>query len=266
MSNYVLKPDHFRSYELILHGDEHLKTDKPFDKRIAFISYDNSIEVSIFIYLILHHPYFLGNTIKASNIRYHNRLAYLFDFISTNHLSPPFSRDELERYHELRNELYHEGGGHIIDSDMNGIRAAADWIFRNLLNLKMQISMETLGILQSGVSSVQASVNVKPNVPLLLGQIVFKNERVIIPINIQTYAHDVTLIGISSDPLHAFNIADESGNQVFDEHIEKNSFKMIFITGDFQKNTDVEFTFILADKENNYFFENKISVKIEETA
>jgi len=88
MNSYVLKPDHFRSYELILHGDKHLENAEPFDKRIAFVSYDDSIEVSIFIYLILHHPDFLGDTIKASKESFYDRLDYLFEFITNNSLSP----------------------------------------------------------------------------------------------------------------------------------------------------------------------------------
>jgi len=147
---------------------------------------------------------------------------------------------------------------------MNGMQEAAKWIFRNLLNLQMNVDLETLGILRTGVSSRQVSINVKPNVPLIPSQIYFRNGKTIIPITIRTHAHGVFLIGISSQPISNFNVEDESGNYLLNEYIEKNSFKLIVIKGDFQKDTDVEFTFIFAEKENNYFFEVKITIEIEE--
>jgi len=53
---HVLRPQHYGPYELILHGKRHLEISGDFDKRIAMISFDNSIETSISVYLTLYHP------------------------------------------------------------------------------------------------------------------------------------------------------------------------------------------------------------------
>jgi hypothetical protein len=41
-------------FELIVHAEMHLRKGEDFDRRIALISFDNSIEVSITTYLTLH--------------------------------------------------------------------------------------------------------------------------------------------------------------------------------------------------------------------
>jgi hypothetical protein len=41
-------------FELIVHGEMHLRSGQEFDRRMALISFDNSIEVSIHTYLGLH--------------------------------------------------------------------------------------------------------------------------------------------------------------------------------------------------------------------
>jgi hypothetical protein len=58
MSN--LQPWAIGPFELILHAEGHLRNGDDFDRSIALISFDNSIEVSISTYLSLH-PLLRGN-------------------------------------------------------------------------------------------------------------------------------------------------------------------------------------------------------------
>lgn len=41
-------------FELIKHADDHLRTGSDFDRRMALISFDNAIEMSIITFLSLH--------------------------------------------------------------------------------------------------------------------------------------------------------------------------------------------------------------------
>lgn len=45
------KPWVRKAFELLFHAESHFRTGTDYDKRLALISFDNSIEVSISIYL-----------------------------------------------------------------------------------------------------------------------------------------------------------------------------------------------------------------------
>ena len=57
-----LKPWAAGPFELIRHADGHLKAGSDFDKRMALISYDNAIEVSVTTFLQLHPSQRAGKT------------------------------------------------------------------------------------------------------------------------------------------------------------------------------------------------------------
>ena len=50
----MLKPWAKRPFELIYHAETHYLRDRDYDRRLALISFDNSIEMSIVTYLSLH--------------------------------------------------------------------------------------------------------------------------------------------------------------------------------------------------------------------
>jgi len=60
ISKLDLKPWVERSFELIHHAEIHYRRETDYDRRLAIISFDNSIEVSITTYLTLH-PVQRGN-------------------------------------------------------------------------------------------------------------------------------------------------------------------------------------------------------------
>jgi len=138
----TLKPWIFGPLELIKHAEEHQQTNKDFDKRMALIGYDNAIEVSIRTYLQLHPTQREGIEYTRENVakwltNYHSLLNFFFDeFTKTLGQTPPIAKNTYIHYHNLRNNLYHEGKDFVPpERDVQGIHAAALYIFSTLFNV-----------------------------------------------------------------------------------------------------------------------------------
>ncbi len=97
--------------ELLQHGLLHIQEDNDFDLRIAMISIDNSVELTIKTFLVLNKR-ILGinyNRYKNSIQKFPLMLNLLQEFIPDK-----ISYEELdgiEMFHNLRNSLYHQGNG-----------------------------------------------------------------------------------------------------------------------------------------------------------
>lgn len=129
--------------EILQHGLSLLKKDSDTNRRLALLSIDNSVELAIKTYLSLPR--------RATNIRL-SRKEYL-------EISESFPRllDALEQYaaeklegidlsdiewfHRLRNELYHQGNGLTVEKDKVEIYAElAKILFRNLFEFDVEIT------------------------------------------------------------------------------------------------------------------------------
>ena len=137
----MLKPWAFGPFELLLHAELHLRDRNDFDRRIALISFDNSIEVSVTTYLTLH-PIQRGNrTYNRADVEnwlnnYHTKLDFFFDEVTTRALALRCNKDEIIWYHGVRNDQYHAGRPSIpSERDLNGVRDAAFWIFEVLYDV-----------------------------------------------------------------------------------------------------------------------------------
>lgn len=129
-------------FDLIVHAESCLRKGDDFDRRIALILFDNSIEVSIITHLTL-------NPIQRNNIQYqnadverwsnnfHTKLDFLFDtFIPAKGCHVPFERADLIHCHDIRNGQYHGGGATIPRvRDLEDIRKAALEIFSQLFDV-----------------------------------------------------------------------------------------------------------------------------------
>ncbi|ARU39998.1 hypothetical protein CCB80_02140 [Armatimonadetes bacterium Uphvl-Ar1] len=103
--------------ELLRHADSHIHIDTAFDRRIAFISIDNSIETSI--------PTFLALPSSKSGIKVSRKevndvensfpelLALLWKHASSRLTG--IDEADIEHYHRIRNKLYHDGTGLSVD-------------------------------------------------------------------------------------------------------------------------------------------------------
>lgn len=99
------------SLELLNHGLNHIEQGKEFDLRIAMISIDNSVELSVKTYLSKNRRSLnLGRKELQKSKRFFPQLLDLF----ANHNQIIISNEDLdaiEYYHSIRNNLYHEGAG-----------------------------------------------------------------------------------------------------------------------------------------------------------
>jgi hypothetical protein len=102
------------SLELLNHAEAHMDEESAFDKRIAFISIDNSVEIAIRTFLGLPARHFLGTKPSRKEIEYtFNSFPSLLDLLIKYAANRLVGIDpiDIEFYHRLRNKLYHDGTG-----------------------------------------------------------------------------------------------------------------------------------------------------------
>jgi hypothetical protein len=131
----TLKPWAQTPFELLRHAEEHLRSGTDFDRRIAMVGFDNSIEVSVITYLSLN-PIQRGNRAFAReavanwNRNFHTKLEFLEAHAQDLGVPMEVERAWLVFYHELRNDLYHVGNGLVpAEEHLRGIRRGAIWAF-----------------------------------------------------------------------------------------------------------------------------------------
>lgn len=137
-----LKPWAQGPFELINHAEMHLKGKTDFDKRIALVSFDNAIELSIITYLSLNPIQRGGQQFQTTDVdrwskNFHTKIEFFEHYVRTL-LGKPMDveRDEFIFYHQLRNDLYHSGNGVVpAETHIDGIRTAALWFFSILFQV-----------------------------------------------------------------------------------------------------------------------------------
>ncbi len=129
--------------ELLNHADQHISQKTAFDKRIAFISIDNAIEVALRTFISL--------PVKKSQINFSSKEKEDIGNSFPKLVSLVFSRAEsklsglddsdIEHYHRIRNQLYHEGTGLSVDElYLRTYREIANVLLENLFSIKMNLS------------------------------------------------------------------------------------------------------------------------------
>lgn len=107
--------------ELLKHAAQHVTLNSAFDKRIAFISIDNAVEVMTRIYLNLPKQYFKGQRrptrreIEDCNNSFSAYLELLNRYFEEKIIG--IDVGDIEYYHRLRNKLYHDGTGLSVDEE-----------------------------------------------------------------------------------------------------------------------------------------------------
>jgi hypothetical protein len=129
------KPWAARPFELIFHAEIHYRRGSDYDRRLALISFDNSIEVSITTYLSLN-PIQRGNRqyprkdVERWMNNYHSKLDFFALEIQNRGLPEYKEKAEIVWYHDQRNEHYHGGGFGVPEQGtLDGIRQVALWVF-----------------------------------------------------------------------------------------------------------------------------------------
>lgn len=104
--------------ELMMHAAEHLNSKSDFDRRIAFISIDNAVELSIKTFLSLPKRIRKVDGPKRQEVTdAENSFPASIDLLEkyfANKVSD-ISLEDIEWYHRIRNQLYHAGNGVTVD-------------------------------------------------------------------------------------------------------------------------------------------------------
>lgn len=133
--------------ELIDHGMEHLKGSSAFDCRIAMISIDNAVELTIRTFLGL--PKRVRGTggpprrkLEEASTRFPDLLDLLEKY-SQDRLTG-VDLGDIEGYHRLRNALYHDGNGVTVDPQhVDGYLQVAKTLVKNLLGIDFDSKQES---------------------------------------------------------------------------------------------------------------------------
>lgn len=129
-------------FELIVHAEGHLRTGDDIDRRMALISFDNAVEVTITAYLGLNPVHRGGASYPTADVdkwlkNYHTKLDFIaLELARRGGLPWKVERDDILWAHDQRNEQYHGGTGGIpARRTITTIRNAAIWIFGLLFNV-----------------------------------------------------------------------------------------------------------------------------------
>lgn len=133
--NGTIHPWAREPFDLILHAEEHFLKGEDFDRCIALICFDNSIEISISTYLSLHPLLRDGRSYPRQDIDrwqhdYHSKLEFLDFELRSRGLPWIIDKGHIIWAHNCRNEQYHSGTGGIPNSMALDIsRQASKWVF-----------------------------------------------------------------------------------------------------------------------------------------
>ena len=123
--------------ELLSHADSHIDSNTAFDKRIAFISVDNSVENMVRTFLSLPKSK-SGINVKRREIdeagnSFPRLLEILYKYAGDKLVG--IDDADIEHYHRIRNTLYHQGTGLSVDDQyLKAYRGIAEVLLLNLFN------------------------------------------------------------------------------------------------------------------------------------
>jgi hypothetical protein len=124
--------------ELLRHADSHIKLVSAFDKRIAFTSIDNCVETAVRTFLSLPSSK-SGVKISRKEIDDAGNSFPILVSLLFKHapaLVTGLDDSDIEHYHRIRNQLYHDGTGLSVDVRyLNAYRQIAGVLLNNLFGV-----------------------------------------------------------------------------------------------------------------------------------
>ncbi|MEO7861652.1 MAG: hypothetical protein ABIU05_14680 [Nitrospirales bacterium] len=126
--------------ELLRHADSHIHLETAFDRRIAFISIDNSVEKSVRTFLSL--PKSKSGVsvprkdLDSVEISFPGLLSLLWTHAALRLTG--VDEADIEHYHRIRNKLYHDGTGLSVDEQyLLAYRQIAVLMLKNLFGIDL---------------------------------------------------------------------------------------------------------------------------------
>jgi len=128
------------SAEILKHGLELLKKDTDSNRRLAMISIDNAVELMIKTYLGLPKRVTGLHISRNDYQEFAENFTKLLDALEkyANAKLGGIDLGEIEWYHRLRNQLYHQGNGLTVERDKVEVYAElANVLFENLFGFRL---------------------------------------------------------------------------------------------------------------------------------
>ncbi len=126
--------------EILRHALDLLKTDSDINRRLAMISIDNAVELMIKVYLGLPKRITGLSITRKQYQEFAESFPLLLDALET-HASDKIvgvNVGEIEWYHRLRNELYHQGNGLTVEREKVEVYAQlANILFEGLFGVRL---------------------------------------------------------------------------------------------------------------------------------
>lgn len=168
--DYSLKPWAEGTKELLQHSFDLLSQESHSLRRIAFICIDNAVELMIKTYLTL--PKRITN-IQLSWSKIYERIESFPKMLDTLYEYAPDKFDgidinEIEWFHRIRNDLYHNGHGFLIEKKYVVIYAEiARQLFENLFNHPLEVDSNEKNANQLLGSFIQEWVKLEKSIQKL---------------------------------------------------------------------------------------------------
>lgn len=132
--------------ELLAHARSHLDYASPFDRRIAYVSIDNAVELTLRTYLSLPRRFFRPHDPPVAideNADFKDLLQAVFNHARAKLVG--VKRAELSKFHELRNVIYHRSVGSDVDPRfLMSYGEAANGLLEALFGVRLQDDSEAL--------------------------------------------------------------------------------------------------------------------------
>ena len=102
-------------FELIGEAEIHFRRGRDLDKRLALISFDNSVEVSIATYLTMNYAFRKDNhkikpdAVAAAMQNFYSRISFFFEECARRRVASKIPKPIFIHCHDIRSDLYHGG-------------------------------------------------------------------------------------------------------------------------------------------------------------
>ncbi|MCY4077058.1 MAG: hypothetical protein OXH04_16690 [Acidobacteria bacterium] len=138
--------------ELLQHAYSHMEGKTAFDKRMAFISIDNCVEVSIRSFLALPKAKSGISVPRSERDGAGGSFPKLLDLVAKHAPGRLVGLDsaDVEHYHRIRNQLYHDGTGLSVDDEyLHAYRGIAEVLIENLFGVTVTVTAPAAPVRQS---------------------------------------------------------------------------------------------------------------------